>query len=335
MSVMKQNEFAKDFYSEIHSDLQVFTVKEAKKLNCTWKEVYHIKFNEKIHFNYEAGDSLGLIAENSAENINGFMKICGWEDQEIVFNRKISSYCQKTVKYQGKLSYFLKIVDLTCISSREFYQKVISEPLSNELYRKILHYSDFPRFIKEFNIKIIPVKLFLEHCNFIAPRNYTVINKKDEFAEILVGILYSNTKIGHFSEYVKNEEYLKSNLLGFIKSNKKVSGLKKGSDFICICTGTGIAPFIAFRHEYPDLKLVYGYRNEEDNLADYFGIKNSVTLYKSSNKKYVTDFIKNLRETDRVFACGSLKMRKAVLIKLKEQKPKILQSKRFFYDSWI
>eukprot|EP00866_Antonospora_locustae_P002087 jgi/Antlo1/2087/2069 len=94
---------------------------------------------------------------------------------------------------------------------------------------------------------------------------------------------------------------------------------------LCICTGTGIAPFIAFarnKAEEQMLWIVFGCRNTEDDLSVDIAAADGVEISRafSSRGEYVTDIL--ARNEGRVeaffckgdvFVCGGPEMQRSVM----------------------
>ncbi|WUR03002.1 methionine synthase reductase (MTRR) [Vairimorpha necatrix] len=122
--------------------------------------------------------------------------------------------------------------------------------------------------------------------------------------------------------------------------------LQNSKNLLCIATGTGVAPFISFMKNKSDqfIKLIYGFRNPEDDLLKNENFYNSeIIKILSSQKKYVTDFIlENIKDLQNfikedclVYVCGRPEMQRQIYEIFKENMPVIIEEKKIYFDSWL
>lgn len=317
---------------------QNLTINKIIKLDCTWRDVYLIKFNEVIN-DFLPGDSLGLIVENYPDKIKIIMNQFEWEDRNIIFNNQLML-----------ISDILKILDITLFPKIQFLKEIINfSQNKNKLleiindarkYFIMVNNKKFVDIIELFNVKNLPFELFLKHATFIMPRHYTLINKINTKLEIIVGLFYKNSQLGHVSETIATKNIKNVGLSGFIKKNKLLFDMQKkvlnNEPFYFFCTGLGITPYIAFSHYTNNIQLHYGFRNDCDNILLYLNKNLNGILYKSSEKKYLTNYIEKYKnQYINIFICGNAQMQKQVFLKLKQIKPNLISEKRLFFDSWI
>lgn len=317
---------------------QKLTVDKIIKLNCTWRNVYLIKFNEIIN-DFLPGDSLGLIVENYTDKIKTIMNQFEWKDENIVFNNQLML-----------ISDILKVVDITLFPKIQFLKELVNFAQNkNELleiindtrkYFVMVNNKKFVDIIKLFNVKNVPFDLFLKYATPIMPRHYTLINKINTKLEIIVGLFYKNSQLGHVSETIVTGNIKNVGLNGFIKKNKLLLDMQKkilnNESFHFFCTGLGITPYIAFSHYTNNIELHYGFRNDCDNILLYLNRSLHGVLYKSSEKNYLTNYIEKYKnQYINIFICGNAQMQKHIFLKLKQIKPNLISEKKLFFDSWI
>lgn len=214
------------------------------------------------------------------------------------------------------------------------------------------------------------------NCECIKPRYYSLINSREDKYEILLGemtkIVRGTKKRGHVSGFVKDvfanafdearavdlpdgmynkdikkyktaPEWQKKDGSMPIEMVYKKNILFRQSttvDLICFCTGTGIAPFVSlYRNRNPKqrLCLVYGFRNDEDDLSLLFDINCRIVRAKSAIGSYVTDFVPVIGEyadACHIFVCGNMRMQRSIFQKIKETYPALVDGKRIFFDNW-
>lgn len=193
---------------------------------------------------------------------------------------------------------------------------------------------------------------FVKYCELIKPRYYSLVNKTGENSKIILGSMSKQIDdkliLGHTTRFITNKYNL-------ICANQSVEDdfqisyvlrkniLMKNLEFqnlICFCTGTGIAPMISLynnRKQGQNFHLVYGFRNDEDDISKYFDLNCEIKKVKSSEGKYVTEYIDILdkyKDNGIVFICGNIKMQRAVFEKIKNFYPEIIEQGKLFFDNW-
>lgn len=328
---------------------------EILKIPSKWKETFKIKINTQI--DYSPCDSIGMLAPNPDKIVDQIFNYCNFKNERLKIERKgLNGF-----NFDGMLRDFIKYrMDLNSIPKK----KLLLELSKNAAKRNELEYlcsvegtKDYLNLgvrlntildiIEEFECKPT-VEEIIKYCEIIKPRYYSLI-QKDGISEILLGIISNRVDdeiiLGHVSNYIKNnyKENSKYNLP--IEYCIRKSSLFQGfnsKNIVCFCTGTGIAPFISFYRKYLEfnkinkLKVVYGYRSDEDNLLKYYDVeKSEVILAKSSEKVYVYDFIDEIKDEDcNIFICGNMKMQKSIFLAINEKYHKIVEEKRIFFDNW-
>ncbi|ORD95653.1 NOS [Hepatospora eriocheir] len=351
-------EFIKDctkshFVNEMSCIFEKVDVLSKTKLKCSWKEVYHLKLN-KI-YDYTPGDAIGILTPNSEEIVQNLMYLCNWDNVYV----KVNNIGLDSFKYIGSLKELLvNHIDLKSAprkkelkallktaEDKEGLTKLIEDV--NEYKKFLLSYPTILTFIEKFKAKPT-IEDFLSSCSTITPRFYSLINKKSEHLEVIIGIEKHkdlNTpfglKYGHCSEFIKTQEidslqicFKKSILLSNL--NKSIN---QNTELISFCTGTGITPFISFYKNYTfsKLKLHYGFRNNEDDLSKLFlNELENIIQYKSSDKQYLNNQIniKNIHDNLYIFVCGNMKMQKDVFMIIKRLYPELVKSKRIYFENW-
>lgn len=326
-----------------------------KKLNTKWKEVYIIRLNNS--FDYYPGDCVGIVAPNEDKLVIDFFKACSFDYKiKLEINRSgLSSFY-----FKGSLYDFIRnkmdlkglpkksmLMNLAKTSSKREYLEFLCSPEgTNDYLSLVTNYNTIVDLIKEFDCKP-SLNDILENCNLIKPRYYTLINHSD----IILGILSKSdgveTRYGQVSGFI-NEISDKDgigNVNVIFRKNELFSNLNEKKLFF-YCTGTGIALYLAFYNYYSEnseFKLVYGFRNEEDNILNYFNeVYKPVIMYEytksiSSKKQYVYDYLNLIEEGENeccVIVCGNPMVQKDVYLKIKLKYPKIIETRKLIFDSW-
>lgn len=331
-------------------------VVELKKLGCTWREVYQVKFDRA--FVFTPGDSIGLLCPNSESLVSEIMEILGVGD----FDCKIERSGKKPFSYAGTIREFFKhYFDFTTLPRKAMLMRLSRS--CGEVEKKQMEYlcsregtKDYLRMGGRWNNVIDIIKTFgsrpsledmLGDCEVIKPRYFSLINRTGEESEIIVGVMSKTfdgvLRYGHVSGYItgsvtdKIEVCLRTNVLFRMDGSlRKVFG---------ICTGTGIAPFLSFvaNLQQQKLWLLYGFRNNEDDiLGDLSDERVQVTRVKSSDGEYVTDYIranidsvrKYLSDGCPVYVCGGMQMQREVYKLFKDEFRDVVEGRRLVFDSW-
>lgn len=331
-----------------------------KKLSCTWRNVYQVILDSKS--NYEPGDAIGLITPNSDVLVNRLMGLCRIENVEY----KIERTGKSSFTYVGSIRDFLKYkYDFTSIpkkihllnvanksEKKNHVEYLCSKEGAMDYMKLSVCGNTIVEIIEEFGCKPSLEEL-IRNCDFIKPRYYSLINDKAGCFEILLGEISNEIeqiiRMGHVSGFIKNvfesNTINNSNLLNEnaqttidVTFRQNILTTQFNSPrLICFCTGTGIAPFISlYRNKHPDqqITLVYGYRNDEDDLSSHYDLHCTVLRAKSSLGVYVSDFCSIIDESSHIFICGNMKMQKSMFLKIKEKFPQMIAEKKIFFDNW-
>ncbi|ORD94746.1 hypothetical protein ECANGB1_40 [Enterospora canceri] len=304
------------------------TVKNIQKIKCSWRSVYLITFNESLPF--VPGDSLAIFAQNSRNKIKKIASLFKWTVTDELNDVDLDLFPRRSL---------LRDIKEHCSNKSALNQLLKDVRVYNE---HVIKYN-LEDIVRLFDIDQVPIETFLKHSDRIKPRNYTLINKSGESMKILVGIISKNNKLGHISELVENNEMNQVKMSGFIRKNKLLEKLQMthfDREFVMICTGVGIAPFIAFdvNCTLNNPTVIYGYRNNDDNLINIFDINKDTLIVecKSSDGKRVTDSIDILRDRDvNVFICGNIKMQRDVFNRIMLVNRKLVDQKQVYFDSWM
>ncbi len=339
--------------------IQIETI---KKLPCTWRDVYHVKLSECI--DYEPGDAVGLIVPNSDLLVEKLMSICEFCDKLCRITRNgresfvFTGYLKDFFKHRMDLKSLPRKLQLFNLAKNASKRKELEYMISMEGrsdYMKLgINWNNIIEIIEEFGCKPT-VEDLLRNCELIKPRYFSLLNKRGTKSEILVGIInkiiaqegpFSNNKInnqnqklGHFSEFIdityKNGGKIPP--ITYVFRKNKLTEKLKSTNVLCYCTGTGIAPFISLYRNIKSndkLRLIYGYRNDEDDLADIFGVKCNITKCKSAENSYITDYYFLADGKSDIFICGNPNMQKSLFFKLKEHNIKLVEDQKIFFDNW-
>ncbi|ELA41990.1 uncharacterized protein VICG_01007 [Vittaforma corneae ATCC 50505] len=341
---------------------------EIKKIPTVWKETFKIQLDSAIE--YMPCDSIGLLVPNSDQIVDGICKYCKFDNQRLKIERKGAN----GFIFDGMLRDFIKYrMDVNTIPKKKFLLELSkSSKKKNELeyicssegsrdYMSIgLRMSTLLDILEEFECEPTPEE-FLLHCEILKPRYYSLIHEKGP-AEILLGVISKpidgEVVYGHVSRFIMEIYTEKLRLLSdrpdtdascsipieyCIRQNKLFEGFSS-KNVVCFCTGTGIAPFISFYRRFlltgtvERLKLVYGFRFDQDNLLNYYDVNcDDVTLAKSSMGMHVYDFVDAISEFQNdcnVFICGNMKMQRDLFLRIKSRYPNLVENKRIYFDNW-
>lgn len=327
-----------------------------RRLPTTWKETYVVHLDSE--FDYYPCDSVGIYAPNSDELVEKVFRLCGFEDRCVRLERA----GQDPFSFEGKLSYFVKHkLDISSLPKKALLgslaktakkHRQLEYLCSREGTRDYLslgvNWNTLVDIIEEFESRP-SLEDLLVNCELIRPRYYTLLNKE---AEVLVGIVSKTVDgqvlFGHVSRFIRDLCCLcppKVPVEICFRKNKLFDRIPQ-KNLICFCTGTGIAPYIAFYRALDELhgldgqktiELVYGFRNEEDDILRYFGVGGRTTKIMSSENKYIHNYIsiiEKYRDDCGVFICGNIGMQRNVFMKIKEAYPNLVEDKRIFFDNW-
>lgn len=332
-------------------------LKVLRKLPTKWKDTFVANIDHK--FDFYPCDAVGILVPNPDEVVDELFELCGFENMTAVIERVgISPFL-----FTGSIKDFIKYkLDLNTLPKKSLLMRLARNSSKNKELEYICskigtsdylalgeNWTSLIEIIREFECKPT-LEDFLVNCELIKPRYYTILNSK---GDILVGIVSkivdNSLRLGHFSNFLCNLHSLSSGEAEVeicLRKNKLCDKIPL-DNLVCFCTGTGIAPYIAFHNHLKDksqetvyrgsTKLVYGFRNDEDNILKYFEIDGPIINVKSSNKDYVYDktgIIQDCLPGCCVFICGNIRAQKATFLKISEKFPMLVQEKRIFFDSW-
>ncbi|KAI5169206.1 hypothetical protein PAEPH01_0528 [Pancytospora epiphaga] len=353
--------------------MYVDTLKRAEvtgieKLPCKWRNVYRVKLQRNGEFT--PGDTVGLIVPNSDALVDRLMSLCGIRD---AFCR-ICRTGRSSFVYEGRIRDFFKYkCDLKGIPRRIYLLNLAkSSPLrkhieyicspegANDYINLGVNWHSIVDIIEYFKCKVECEDL-IRNCEIIKPRHYTLINSKGDDYEILLGEITRREgaaiKYGHVSEFINTRynETVKCNRnigvakaeenysLAFIETTFRKNILIGNIDtdcLICICTGTGIALFLALyreRRANQRIILIYGYRDDEDDISKLYDLDCQIIKAKSSDGNRVTQYCKTVepyKNYCRIVICGCTGMQRTVFLELRRLYPEIVQEKRIHLDNW-
>ncbi|KAM0680409.1 hypothetical protein GINT2_001469 [Glugoides intestinalis] len=360
----------KDFIFQATNNCSLLSTKivEIQKLPSTWKEVFKIKLDASIE--YTPCDSIGLLVPNSDSDVEKLCSICNFGNESV----RITRTGPNGFNFEGHLKDFIKFrLDMTTLPKKKLLLELTRKSRKDHELRYMcstkgtsdylnmgLRMNTLIEILEEFQCKPSLEEL-LKYCELIKPRYYTLINKEIK-SEILFGIISKTVDqsncYGHCSNFIKTiveaeiekqgkmiDERVFCNVpIEFCIRKNMLFEEIKSKNIICFCTGTGIAPFIAFYRRYVktndacNLKLVYGFRNDADNLLEYYkDIKCDYIPAKSIFSQFVYDHIEIIAEYESecaVFICGNMKMQRNLFLKIKERFPHLVDEKRIYFDNW-
>ena len=334
---------------------QIFQTKWMKKHRTTWRETTSIGFINEIE--YTPGDAIGIFAPNTDENVERLMNLCGFTDQH---QYKIERTGLFPFSFCGSLHEFFKYeMDLTGLPRKALLAALASNSEKKEELEYLCSregHKDYLKLARNMNTLVEIIDEFgckptlqdlITYCDMIKPRYYSLINQNNEQAEILIGIIKTKTdkeRYGHVSAWIckllKDGRLSGTEFKVCYRKNKLVGGINRNEKMVCFCTGTGIALFIAFYRNIKDknqIILIYGFRNDEDDLSAEYELNCKIIKAKSSEGRYVQAHIGILAEyldEGNVLVCGNQKMQAELYKQIKEEYPKIVKEKRLFFDSW-
>lgn len=332
------------------------TITSIKLIPATWRECYDITLQATQ--NYNPCDAIGLLVPNPDHLVDKLISFCNLEE--------ISNSCFKIERqglqpfvYEGTLRDFVKYrMDITSIPrkralfelsksclKKDELEFLCSKEGNSSYLNLIKNRNSLLEILQEFGCKPSLDELIL-FCEILKPRYYSMIQANNEPIRILLGIIAdkieSETVHGHVSGFIKNafESGNSKVSIEVCRRNSQIFQNMTSENLICFCTGTGIAPYIAIskNNKFKNLKLVYGYRNKEDNLQQYFNVMRNYVLAESSNGKRISDFINLISEFGNdcnVFVCGNSGMQRETFNLIKTHYPNLIIDKKVFFDSWI
>lgn len=336
---------------------------EIRKLPTAWRETFKIKLRAKTE--YTPCDAIGLLVPNSDDLVERVLRKCDHTEPQAGGRRiQVERTGPNGFIFDGTLKDFIKYrMDLKTIPRK----RLLLELAKNAEKSRDLEYlcstegsSDYMGLgirmntlcdiLDEFGCRPAMEGL-LAYCETTKPRYYSLVQDSG-CDEILLGVISKEVdgsfEFGHISNFILNEYDLDRDTYSIpveycVRKSVLFGGFTSRS-VICFCTGTGIAPFIAFYRKYfkdgsiTNLKLVYGFRSEQDNLLQYYeDIECDVILAESSKGKHVYDFVNAIaeyKEDCNVFLCGNMNMQRDTFLKIRACYPDLVAEKRIYFDNW-
>jgi methionine synthase reductase len=336
-----------------YTDTKILSI---KRTESTWKEVYNLKLDSRVDF--VPGDSIGLLCPNNIKLADQIFNLLGIPN-DFYYIKQIG---RSGFEYKGSLrDFFIHIFDFTSLPKKSFLYDISKK----SPYRSQIEYlcskegtADYLSMIKRWNnvidfILTFECKISLEdllmNCQTVKPRYYSLTNSIKDKCSILVGTISKEIngiiRYGHVSDFVHNGHTKDLKICLRVSNLIRIGNSLK---ILCICTGTGVAPFLSFmknKKEDQKLKIIYGFRNVEDDLTHNEKLSTNTEIIKvlSSTKMYVTDYIdKNqkyieefVREDCLVYVCGRSEMQKRIFEIFSERYNYLVEDKRLFFDSWL
>ena len=344
---------------------------------------------------YNVGDTIGIIPKNSQEKVERFAQRMGYNLNQII-TYDISGKLDKNLKLPYPNGFTVRkvlteIINLNCLISDKILanlEKYISDPKEKEIIKNELANEESIKAYKDKRYNLldvmdvfksfkIPFEALHEIMPYIKPRLYTVASSpnawNNQFNIAITLVSWQN---------YQNKEVFGLNS-GYLKHMRETGELQdtriiinKGSfklpedpkiPIMMICTGSGIAPFIAFLEELKyrakgpyQSWLIFGSKTRksdflyEKDLMQYKenGILTDVITAFSrdqSYKIYVQDRLKEHFEsklTDllmnqgmRIYVCGAGSMGNRIKKVIKdaigdENYEKVMENKQFIGEFW-
>lgn len=237
------------------------------------RSTLHLELDTELQ--YQPGDSLGILPQNSEQLIKELLKILKLEGAEKVIWKENDSTLHDALKHQFELSKIT--IDVLKRLQKIVTSEKLDELLSNkENLESYLYGRDIIDLFKEFPVKLTALEL-LQLLRPIQPRLYSIASSNDAVpgeVHLTVSVVdyhhAGRNKQGACSGYLNifDDENLKLSV--FVEENQN---FRLPSDpqkpIIMIGAGTGIAPFRAFLqhrevNEHPGKNWIFfGNRNFE------------------------------------------------------------------------
>lgn len=356
------------FNSDEFPVLQKAELTEIETIPTVWKETFKVRLDSSIE--YMPCDSIGLLVPNSEQIVDRICECCKFGNQRLKIERKgangfvFEGMLRDFIRYRMDISTLPKkklLLELSKNARKKNELEYLCSPEGSRDYMNIgLRMNTLLDVLEEFECEPTLEELIL-HCEILKPRYYSLIHK-DGPAEILLGAVSKHidgtTVYGHVSRFItdicrgrlKHPPAQSNTSLSCsipieycIRKNKLFEGFTS-KNVICFCTGTGVAPFISFYRKLllggaiEKLKLVYGFRSDQDNLLSYYNdVCGDAVLARSSAGRYVHEFVDAISEYQNdcnVFICGNMKMQRDLFLRIKAKFPSLVENKRIYFDNW-
>ena len=290
-----------------------------------WRRVWSVALDAAPAF--FPGDSVGLLVPNDEEVVDALFSLCSLCDAPVCIERG----GRHGFLYRGTLrNFFLHHFDFSTLPKKAFLHalsKTTPEAEKLEYLCSKEGASDYFGMARNRNTVLDIIKTFhcrpsadvlVQNCELIKPRFFSLTNRPGECAEVLVGAVPG----GHVSRFVAQCTGGEA-VRWYVKENRLMR-MTGAARLLCICTGTGIAPFISFlrgKKRSQEIWIVYGCRAREDDLSAGLDTDENteITRVLSSEGKYVTDLlgentarVSSFLSAGNVFLCGSPGVQKSV-----------------------
>lgn len=326
---------------------------EIKKLDTSWRDVFLVRFSNDFSFN--PCDSVGIYAPNSDLLCRQFIDILRIQNKLVKITRKgmnqfdFSGFLFDFIKYKLDFRSLPKkafLYEMAKYSKKKSQLEYLCSKEGTKDYLSLgTGFITLIDILRHFEVDP-PLNMILENCDLIKPRYYTLINKTD----IIIGLIKKeedgDIRYGQVSDYINNlHQGKEGNKVGVIfRKNKLISDINY-KNLVCFCTGAGIAPFYSFlfhKTKSQKISLVFGFRNETDNIFNYlkdeysFSDIENVTFRLSSKKEYVYDSLDLIEKNKEcfVFICGNKEVQRSIFTKILEKYPELVNRRRILFDSW-
>ncbi|KAL0266161.1 UNVERIFIED_CONTAM: hypothetical protein PYX00_011878 [Menopon gallinae] len=263
-------------------------IKDVARRRCTWRTVHAVTLGTQAAFC--PGDSLGLFVPNDAQLVDRLFALCSLSDACVSIVRD----GRHGFTYTGTLrDFFLHHVDLHTLPRKSFlYALSKTSPRGQMLeylcsregtqdYFGMLGRNSVVDIVETFECRPSAAVL-VEHCEIIKPRFFSLTNRLGSDAEILVGAIRN----GHVSRFVAGCRA--GDAVGCYVKENRLMRMTSSAMLLCICTGTGVAPFLAFARNKADsqaLWLVFGCRGVEDDLAADVAAEDGVEISRALSSR--------------------------------------------------
>jgi sulfite reductase (NADPH) flavoprotein alpha-component len=288
------------------------------------KETYHIEFSlEDSGMNFEPGDAVGIISQNSENLVDKILERLNFSGKEQVDLEENSKTIREALIKEYELSTLTPpVVEEYCkITSDKQLQNIVSQ---KDKLQSFIYGRDVLDMLTEYPFEM-DLQPFLSILRKLQPRLYSIASSPDAFADevhITVGIVrYLNNLRKHegvCSSFLadKTDEgsvvpiYIDENISFRLPTDTNLP-------IIMIGAGTGIAPYRAFVQHRRN-------QNAQGKNWLFFGDRNFQTdfLYQSEWLKHLKD--KSLTKMDVAFSRDQEK-KIYVQHKLMEQKKQVFE----------
>jgi sulfite reductase (NADPH) flavoprotein alpha-component len=303
------------------------------------KEVYHLEISvEGSGMEYQPGDSLGIVPENSEVLVDAILKKTRFDGSGIV-NNGVGALPLKDI--------FLKYYELTTLSKKVISQYAALTKIpeldqivgDSEMLRSYIRNKDVLDLLEDYPLNCAPEE-FLHILRRLQPRMYSIASSPKVYGErvhITVGAIRSTlsgrNREGVCSSFLTGRMDIGDEVPVYFDPNPLFKlPEENNTDIVMLGTGTGIAPFRGFlqerlaRNAKGKAWLFLGARHHDADYlykADWqkfmnYGVLTHLDLAFSrdtSKKIYVQDkmleraegLYKWIREGAHIYVCGDMR----------------------------